>query len=1205
MKKPNDIASLLQERVLVLDGAMGSLIQAYRLSEADFRGERFADFPHNLKGNNDILSITQPQIISDIHRKYLEAGADIIETNTFNSTKYGQADYGTEDFIYEINLKAAQIAKKLATEYATLTPDKPRFVAGSVGPTNKMLSLSTESDAASEQTITYMELADSYAEQYRGLIDGGVDLIIIETIFDGLNAKAAIFALEEVFAEKDIRLPLILSMTINGSEGRILSGQTLEAVVASLSHAQPLAFGLNCSFGAKQMLPFVEQLAAATSAFICIYPNAGLPNNFGYYDETPTTMAENIQTLFDKQVLNIIGGCCGTTPEHIEAIAMGAAKAKPRIPSPKKTITTLAGLEVQEISKEKNFINIGERTNVAGSIKFAKLIREKKYEEAISVARQQVEAGAQIIDINLDDAMLDAMQEMPKFIKMISSDFEIARVPFMIDSSKWDVLETALQHVQGKPIVNSISLKEGEAAFIAKAKRIKMYGAALVVMAFDEEGQATSYERKIAICKRAYDILTLQVNFPAEDIIFDANVLTIATGMAEHNGFAMDFIESVRWIKANLPHAKTSGGVSNLSFSFRGNNVLREAMHSVFLFHAIHAGLDMAIVNAGNLPIYDDIPKELLQAVEDLILNKRADASDRLIELSQRYTTTQTEASSIEAWRTFATDQRIKYALIKGINEFISSDIQLSYQELGKAIHVIEGPLMEGMKEVGELFSNGKMFLPQVIKSARVMNNAVTCLKPFLEQEKESGATTSSGKILLATVKGDVHDIGKNIVKVVLACNNYEIIDLGVMVSTEKIVETARTEHPDIIGLSGLITPSLDEMIHIAQELTQAGIDIPLLIGGAATSEEHTAIRIKPHFEGSVIHVGDASQSVTVVNKLMNKTNRAVFIQEINARYETIAQQYGSKSKQFISLSQARANKASFSNYTSIPPKVTGIQIIKNISIATLIPLINWTSFFYAWGIHGRYPDIFNHPIKGKEAKQLFEDACKILSENIETNFFNPQATIGIFPCKVSNDDVIIHDNGKDIATFYFLRNQEKQSELNHNLSMTDFLAKEDYIGLFAATSGYDANRTPPQSDDYTNLMVQLLSDRLVEAFSEHLHYKIRTEYWGYAPNETLNPEALLKGHFQGIRPAIGYASCPDHSEKKTLFDLLEIEKNLSIRLTENFAMNPASSVCGFYLANPHAKYFSINTVQDDQLEEYAIRKKSSKCITKFLSNQY
>ena len=1205
MGKTEEIEELLNEKVLVLDGAMGSLIQGYRLTEADFRGNRFAGHVVNLKGNNDVLSITQPQVIAEIHRLYLEAGADIIETNTFNATSFGQADYGTQDMVYEINLKAAQIARKVCEEFTERNPGKPRYVAGSAGPTNKMLSLMTDERNANGKKVTFTDMAEAYAEQFGGLIDGGVDLILIETIFDGLNAKAAVFGLEQVMAEKNVRILLIISMTINSNEGRILSGQTLEGVIATLKHAKPLAFGMNCSFGAKQMLPFAEQLASETSAFVCIYPNAGLPNKFGNYDELPDTMARNVQYLLDKQLVNIIGGCCGTTPAHIKAIAEIAGKAVPRKPLPEKKTLIVAGLEPLEISKEKNFINIGERTNVTGSKKFANLIRDKKYEEAISVARQQVDAGAQVIDINFDDSMLDAKHEMAVFLSMISSDFDIARVPFMIDSSKWEVLETGMQNVQGKPIINSISLKEGEKAFIEKALLIKRYGAAMVVMAFDEEGQAVTFERKTAICKRAYEILTKKLDFAAEDIIFDPNVLTIATGIDEHNNFAVDFIETVRWIKANLPYAKTSGGISNLSFSFRGNNLIREAMHSVFLYHAIHAGLDMAIVNAGNLPVYVDIPGDLLQAVEDVILNRRADASDRLVEVSKRYSKNEAETNTTETWRNYNVEERIKYALIKGISEYIDGDINLAYTELGKAIKVIEGPLMAGMNEVGELFSTGKMFLPQVIKSARVMNKAVTCLRPFLEKEKEVGKSSSSGKILLATVKGDVHDIGKNIVKVVLACNNYEVIDLGVMVPTEKIIESALAEQPDIIGLSGLITPSLDEMIHIATALNEAGIQTPLLIGGAATSEEHTAIRIKPNYPGIVVHVGDASQSVTVVSKLMNNLSRAVFAKEIDERYKSIADKFEREEKQYIRIAEARVNRVSFDNYRPIPPQETGIRIVEDITVASLIPLINWTAFFHAWGIPGRYPDIFNHPIKGKEAKQLYDDALKLLSENGKSSFIHPKAIAGIFSCELSGDDLKIFEEGQEIARFYFLRNQEKQGEGIPNLCLTDFLAKKDFIGFFAATSGYDSEKSVMMNDDYEKLLLQIVSDRVVEALSEYLHYQIRTSWWGYNPDEVFDPELILKGHFHGIRPAIGYSSCPDHSEKKTLFVLLKAEKNLGIALTENYALKPASSVCGFYLANPDARYFSAGKIQEDQLRDYCERKKCEiQIIEKFLSTQ-
>jgi 5-methyltetrahydrofolate--homocysteine methyltransferase len=1216
MNKPN-IFEEIKKRVLVLDGAMGTMIQRHKLSEEDYRGIRFKDFPQSLKGNNDLLSLTKPEIIKSIHEKYIEAGADIIETNTFNATAISLADYKMQDLAYEINLESAKLARVAADKFTALNPQKPRFVAGAMGPMNKTTSMSPDVNNPGYRAVNFDDVAKAYADQVKGLLDGGVDILMVETIFDTLNAKAALFSIDSILEERGIKnFPVMVSGTITDKSGRTLSGQTLEAFINSLSHIKLLSFGLNCSFGAKDLKPFIEELSTKAPFYISAHPNAGLPNELGEYDETPAKMAVQIGEFLENSYVNVIGGCCGTTPEHIREIARLAEKSiKHQIPEIKAE-TRLSGLEALTINKQSNFINIGERTNVAGSIKFARLIRDKKYEEALVVARQQVEAGAQVIDINLDDAMLDAEKEMVSFLNLLMSEPDIARVPIMVDSSKWSVIEAGLKCLQGKAIVNSISMKAGEEAFIEQAKKIKRYGAAAVVMAFDEQGQASTYERRIEICEKAYKILTEKAGFPPQDIIFDPNILTVATGIEEHNNYAVDFINTVKWIKANLPHAKVSGGVSNLSFSFRGNDLVREAMHSVFLYHAIKAGLDMGIVNAGMLQIYDEIPKDLLELTEDVVLNRRPDATERLIEFAEKVKQSNGKAVIVDEWRSKDLAERVKHALIKGIADFIEKDIEELRPKYAFALEVIEGPLMEGMNVVGDLFGAGKMFLPQVVKSARVMKKAVAILLPYIEQEKKaSGDKSSAGKILLATVKGDVHDIGKNIVGVVLACNNFDVIDLGVMVPAEKILEEAEKQNVDIIGLSGLITPSLEEMVHVAKEMERKGMDLPLLIGGATTSKLHTAVKVAPAYNGPVIHVLDASRSVGVTQKLISKADKNTFVKQNWEEYEEIRETYKAKNRKLKDLKSARSKKLKIEWDQKMikKPNFIGLKVFENYDLNEIRKYIDWTFFFNAWEIKGKYPKIFEHPKKGVEAKKLFDDANVMLDSIIENGMLKANAVIGIFPANGIGDSTELYfdESRKTIlAEFHHLRQQtETESENEQYLSLADFIAPkesglEDYIGAFAVTAGIGVDewvkKFEADNDDYNAIMIKLLADRLAEAFAELMHLKVRKEIWGYVPDEQLDWEDLLKSHFQGIRPAIGYPACPEHSEKQTLFKLLDAEK-LGIKLTENFAMWPAASVSGLYFAHPQSKYFNIGKIGKDQLEDYAKRKK----ITVELAERY
>jgi len=1195
----------IKKRVLVLDGAMGTMLQKYKFSEDDFRGTRFADWKTSLKGNNDLLSITQPEAIKTIHAEYLEADADIIETNTFNANRISMHDYAMEELVYELNYASAKLARQVADEYTLKTPEKPRFVAGSIGPTNKTASMSPDVNDPGFREVLFDDFVAAYAEQTEGLIDGGCDVLLVETIFDTLNAKAALFAIEEVLAKRNIRIPIMVSGTITDSSGRTLSGQTLEAFINSLSHIDLLSIGLNCALGAHEMRPHIEEIAENTNFYVSAHPNAGLPNQFGEYDETPEQMTEEIKKFLNNKSVNIIGGCCGTSPKHIHLFAQAAKNAPIRIPKKLEIKTKLSGLESLNIDQFSNFINIGERTNVAGSRKFARLIREKKYEEALSVARQQVESGAQVLDINLDDAMLDAEKEMFTFLNLLVAEPEIAKVPIMIDSSKWKVIETGLKCLQGKAIVNSISLKEGEEIFKQQARKIKNYGAATVVMAFDEKGQADSYERRVEIITRAYKILTQEVHFPAQDIIFDPNILTIATGMEEHNNFAVDFIETIKYIKANLPHAKISGGVSNLSFSFRGNDVLREAMHSAFLYHAIKAGMDMGIVNAGMLPIYDDIPKDLLEKIENVIFNKHKNATEELITFAEQIKNTDKKEEKIDLWRTEPLEKRLAYSLVKGITEFIEEDLAEARKKYASSVEIIEKPLMDGMNVVGDLFGSGKMFLPQVVKSARVMKKAVAVLLPFIEQEKALNKEPASvqKKILLATVKGDVHDIGKNIVAVILQCNNFEVIDLGVMVPADKILKAAKDHNVDVVGLSGLITPSLEEMVHVAKEMEREGMNIPLVIGGATTSTIHTAVKIAPEYSGVCMHVIDASRSVNVITNILNKDEK--FLSDIAKKYENLRYTHETKSnKPILSLQEARAKKLNIDWETSevYQPTFTGVKVFEDYSISEIAEYIDWTFFFHAWGLKGKYPEILTHSEKGEEATKLFNDAKSFLANIIENKSLQAKAVVGIFPANSQDDDILVYEDEtrtKTLISLCQLRQQQLKENDEYN-SLSDFVApvesaKKDYIGAFALTTGLGVEKLvahyEAQNDDYAAIMVKALADRLAEAFAELMHKRVRREFWAYAKDEKLSPEDLVNEKYQGIRPAIGYPACPEHSEKQTIFNLLQAEKHTGITLTEHFAMYPTAAVSGLYFANKEARYFSVGKVTQEQVENYAQRK--------------
>lgn len=1189
---------------------MGTMIQKKKLSEADFRGDRFKDHPVDLKGNNDLLSLTQPGIIIEIHKEFLEAGSDIIETNTFNGTALSQSDYQTDHLAYEINRAAAKNARTAVDQIEKKYPDLPRFVAGALGPTGKTLSISPDVDNPGFRDITFEKMAGAYAEAARGLVDGGVDFLIIETIFDTLNSKAAIYGVKTYFEEQNVDLPIMISGTIVDAGGRTLSGQTPEAFWYSVAHAEPFCIGLNCALGAEEMRPHLHALSAVADCAVSVYPNAGLPNEFGEYDDTPGHMGNVLKDFAQSGFVNIVGGCCGTTPGHIREIARQVKPLAPRVIPEPPGYTALSGLEPLIIKKDSLFVNIGERTNVTGSARFAKLIKNKKYEKALEVARQQIENGAQIIDINMDEAMLDSQQEMVTFLQLAASEPDITRVPIMLDSSKWSVIEAGLKCLQGKGIVNSISLKEGEETFIRHAKTIKKYGAAAIVMAFDEKGQADSLERRLEICSRCYNILTQKVKFPERDIIFDPNIFAIGTGIDEHRNYAVDYIEAVRRIKEQFPNVLVSGGVSNISFSFRGNNPIREAIHSVFLFHAIKAGMDMGIVNAGQLTVYQEIPPDLLERIEDVVLNRREDATDRVLEIADSVAgSTKSEKKTLE-WRQNSVHERLKHALVTGVTQHIEEDTEEARKQLGEAINVIEGPLMDGMNHVGDLFGSGQMFLPQVVKSARVMKKAVAYLLPFIEKEKAAGESgiQTRGKILLATVKGDVHDIGKNIVGVVLGCNNYEIVDLGVMVPSNIILDRAKKENVDIIGLSGLITPSLEEMANIAAEMEREGFKVPLLIGGATTSKIHTAVKIEPRYSSPAIHVLDASRAVGVVNSLLDEKNRNKYIAGIKEEYEEMRIKRKSlmETARYISLEQARKNqfKPDWDDYTPPKPRMMGLRAFESYPISKLIKYIDWTFFFKIWQLKGRYPDILSDSNVGQEATKLFNEAREMLARIERENLLTANGVMGLFPANtVNHDDIEVYsdESRKEVLTvIHTLRQQVEKKDNSANLSLADFIAPKesgiiDYIGGFAVTAGLGIEgiirKFETGGDDYNSIMIKGLADRLAEAFAERMHRKVRKEFWGYAPDEDLEPEALLKEKYCGIRPAPGYPSCPDHTEKQNLFDWLQVPEQTSISLNESCMMMPGASVSGYYFSYPQASYFFLGKIAKDQVEDYAQRK--------------
>lgn len=1196
-----NLIEILKKKIVVLDGAMGTSIQNYNLNEKDFRGDLLKDFHKDQKGNNDILSITKPEVIKEIHRSFLEAGSDIIETNSFNSTSISQEDYDLAHLVYDLNYHSAKIAREVADEFTAMNPDKPRFVAGSIGPTNKTASLSPDVENPGYRNITFDDLVDSYSEQIGALVDGGVDCLLIETVFDTLNCRAAIVAANNVYKLKGFTLPIMISGTLTDKSGRTLAGQKLEAFAQSVRNENVISIGLNCSFGGADLIPFIKELADTQDLYISCYPNAGLPNVLGEYDEIPSITAKYIKELASEKKVNIVGGCCGTTAEHIKAIAEVVEGVEPRtIPNIKKE-SIYCGLEIVRSNKENNFINIGERTNVAGSAKFARLIREKKYEEALSIAKEQVENGAQIIDVNFDDGLLDSAKEMEYFLRLIASEPDIASRPIMIDSSRWEVVEAGLRSIQGKPIVNSISLKNGEQEFLNHAKVVKDFGAAVVVMAFDENGQADTYERKISICKRAYDLLVNKLNFPPEDIIFDPNILAIATGIENHDNYAVDYINATKWIKENLPYAKVSGGVSNLSFSFRGNNTIREAMHSIFLYHAIEAGMDMGIVNPGMIQIYDDIPKDLLRLVEDVVLNKHKDAAERLLDKAEDYKTGNVvNNTNKNLWREDSLNDRLSYALVKGITEYLEEDLGQAIKEYPKPLSIIEGPLMDGMTRVGKLFGDGKMFLPQVVKSARVMKKSVSYLLPYIEKEKKQGETSSAGKILLATVKGDVHDIGKNIVGVVLACNNFEIIDLGVMVPCEEILDKAIKENVDIIGLSGLITPSLDEMCHVAIEMEKRKMNIPLIIGGATTSKAHTALKIDPNYSGAVIYGYDASKTVEISKNLLG-TNKNEYIKAIKDEYEEVRKNYNSHENKMISLEKAKENsfKIDWVNREISKPNFIGIKEVKDYSVSDLRPYIDWTFFFIAWEMKKLYPDILEDSVYGKEAKKIFDDANKMLDFIEENNIIDIKGVFGIFEANSNGDNIEVYTKDKSQTTIFNLLREQREKSNGEYLCLSDFVApkesgKEDYLGGFIVTAGLGADayakKLEDEGDSYNAIMLKLVCDRLAEAFAEKLHEDIRKIYWGYDPDENLSMKEIFKASYRGIRPAFGYPSLIDQSQMKKLFNILDGEKVTGVKLTESYMMDPVSSVCGLYFASEDSRYFNSNYIDKDQAEDYAKR---------------
>ncbi len=1214
--KRTTLLAAARERILVLDGAMGTMIQALQYDEAAFRGTRFADFHRDLRGNNDLLILTQPKAIEDIHAEYLRAGADIVATNTFSSTSIAQTDYDLAGIAYEMNLEGARLARN-AAERVTAEDGKPRFVAGALGPTNRTASISPDVSNPGYRAVTFDDLREAYGEQIRGLVDGGADLLLVETIFDTLNAKAALYAIAEITEERGIDMPVMISGTITDKSGRLLSGQLPEAFWHSVRHAKPITIGFNCALGAEDLRAHIADIGRVADTLVCAYPNAGLPNEFGQYDESPEYMARLIGEFARDGLVNIVGGCCGTTPDHIAAIAAAVAPHKPRaVPAIERRLR-LSGLEPFELTPAIPFVNIGERTNVTGSARFRKLITAGDYNAALQVARDQVENGAQIIDVNMDEGLLDSENAMRTFLNLVAAEPDIARVPVMVNSSKFSVIEAGLKCVQGKPVVNSISLKEGEQKFIHEATIARRHGAAVVVMAFDEAGQADTFARKTEICRRAYDILVHTLGFPPEDIIFDPNIFAIATGLEEHNNYGVDFIEAARWIRQNLPGAHISGGVSNLSFSFRGNEPVREAMHSVFLYHAIHAGMDMGIVNAGQMIVYDDIDPELRQVCEDVILNRDPGASERLLALAEKFRGKEKQSREQDlAWREWPVDKRLSHALVHGITEFIEDDTEAARKSATRPLEVIEGPLMAGMNVVGDLFGDGKMFLPQVVKSARVMKQAVAYLMPFMEEEKArnlaNGVTGSgrntAGKIVLATVKGDVHDIGKNIVGIVLQCNNFEVIDLGVMVPAAKIIETARTEGADIIGLSGLITPSLDEMSFLAGELERQGMNLPLLIGGATTSRVHTAVKIDPNYRnGPVVHVNDASRAVGVASSLLSPEKREAYAAEVRAEYAKISAAHfrAQADKKRLALPAARANAVAI-DFAKAPPKkpvFLGIKSFDDYDLAELAKYIDWTPFFQTWQLTGRFPAIFDDPKVGQVARSLYDDARKMLDLIATEKWFTARATIGLWPANAEGDDIAVYSDDsrkKKIATLHTLRQQLEKREGRFNAALSDFIAPvnsgvPDYIGAFVVTAGIGedavADRFENANDDYSSILCKALADRLAEAFAERMHERVRREFWGYAPEETLSPEDLILEKYAGIRPAPGYPAQPDHTEKQTLFSLLDAENTAGVKLTENFAMWPGSSVSGLYFSHPDSFYFGVGKIERDQVEDYAARK--------------
>jgi len=1201
--RTSELSTLLKQRLLVLDGAMGTMIQRHGLQEADYRGTRFADHAHDLKGNNDLLVLTRPDIIGGIHREYLEAGADILETCTFNSTAVSQADYKLESIVYELNKEGAALARRLCDEFTAANPAKPRFVAGVLGPTSRTASISPDVNDPGYRNVSFDELVTDYVEAIRGLTDGGADILLVETVFDTLNAKAALFAIEQFFDAAGRRWPVMISGTITDASGRTLSGQTAEAFWNSLRHVQPLSFGLNCALGAKELRQYVEELSRVCDCYVSAHPNAGLPNAFGGYDETADMLADEIESWAKAGIVNIVGGCCGTSPEHIAAIARRVAPVAPR-PLPQiEPALRLSGLEAFNVTHESLYVNVGERTNVTGSKAFARMILEGRFDDALAVARQQVENGAQVIDINMDEAMLDSLAAMDKFLKLIASEPDISRVPIMIDSSKWEVIEAGLKCIQGKGIVNSISMKEGEAKFLEQARLARRYGAAVIVMAFDEKGQADTYARKTEICGKAYELLT-GIGFPAEDIIFDPNIFAIATGIPEHDNYAVDFIESVRWIKQNLPHAHISGGVSNVSFSFRGNDPVREAIHTVFLYHAIQNGMTMGIVNAGMLGVYDDLELELRAKVEDVVLNRHPGAGEALVDFAQTVKEGKAKDSGPDlSWREQSVEKRLEHALIKGITDFVVADteeVRAKLESEGKPpLAVIEGPLMAGMNHVGDLFGAGKMFLPQVVKSARVMKQAVAHLLPFIEAEKSRTGLGSKGKILMATVKGDVHDIGKNIVGVVLGCNGYDIVDLGVMVSCDNILKAALEHRVDIIGLSGLITPSLEEMAHVAAEMKRQGMSQPLLIGGATTSRAHTAIKIATNTDSPVVYVPDASRAVGVATKLLSVEQKAAYVAEIAAEYETVrAEHAGRKGATLVTLDEARANRfVPGADFTPVAPKALGLHTL-DLDLETLSLFIDWSPFFQSWDLAGRYPAILENETVGETARQLFADAKDMLGRIISEDWLHARAVFGLYPARGENEDIVIYGDEsrtQEIARWVGLRQQHKQPKGRYNVALADYVGERDYVGAFAVTAGLGIEARVAEfeaaHDDYSAIMLKALADRLAEAAAEWLHMRVRTDYWGYAADESFDNDALVAEAYQGIRPAPGYPACPDHTAKRELFALLDAPANAGMSLTESCAMTPAAAVSGFYIGHPAASYFAIPKIGRDQLEDWAKRK--------------